>query len=217
MTKEEPEGAFNLVGDPDNPTLEEETLPDGDELIDVGGRTFSKDEVELAHEALEKVRQVGEVVSRVVTPLNVVLASIFMAFLLFTSFAVVFWVVPRDAVSVDTAYMQSGPGHVVMVELHNYGTKPITDVTLSVSFIDSNGEILNSTRFHRGEVSGHTSIAGDDLELVIGGATVWAKYQILIEIEYSYYGGEDMTESWTHNVGDWTSQYFTDKAERHWF
>ena len=216
MAKKDPEGVFNLVGDPDDPELEEETLPEGDELVDVGGQQFSKDEVELAHEALEKVRLVGEKVSQVVTPFNVVIASIFMAFLIFTTFAVVFWVIPRDAVSVDTVYMQSGPGHVVLVELHNYGTKPITEVTVTVSFTNVEGEILNSTNFHRSEIPAHTSIAGDDLELVIGGATVWAQYNITIELEYSYYDGEDLTESWTHNVGDWTSEYFTDKAERHW-
>lgn len=217
MEKEQPEGIFNLVGDPDNPELSEQVIHDDEELVDVGGQTFSKEEVELAHEALEKVRKVGVRVGRVVTPLNVVLATIFMSFLIFMSFAVVFWVVPRDAVSVDTVYMQSGPGHVVMVELHNYGTQPITDMTLTVSFIDENGEILNSTRFHRDEIGAHTSIAGDDLELLMGGATVWAKYTIEIDLEYSYYGGDDMTESWSHNVGDWTSEYFNDKAERHWF
>ena len=102
MAKEEPEGVFNLVGDPDDPELEEEILSEDDELVDVAGNKFSKDEVELAHEALEKVRLVGEKVSQVVTPFNVVIASIFMAFLIFTTFAVVFWVIPRDAVSVDT-------------------------------------------------------------------------------------------------------------------
>ena len=216
MAKEEPEGAFNLVGDPDDPELEEEVITDDDELVDVAGKKFSKDEVELAHDALEKVKFVGEKVSQVVTPFNVVLASIFMAFLIFTTFAVIFWVIPRDAVSVDTVYMQSGPGHVVMVELHNYGTKPITEVTVTVSFIDVDGETLNSTNFHRSEIPAHTSIAGDDLELIISGATVWAHYNITIELEYSYYDGEDLTESWTHNVGDWTSEYFSDKAERHW-
>tara|TARA_B100001750_G_scaffold209524_1_gene189479 strand:- start:3068 stop:3721 length:654 start_codon:yes stop_codon:yes gene_type:complete len=216
MAKDEPEGVFNLVGDPDDPELEEENLPEGDDLVDVGGQKFTKDEVDLAHEALEKVREVGEKVSRVVTPLNVVFASIFMAFLIFTTFAVVFWVIPRDAVSVDTVYMQTGPGHVVLVELHNYGTKPITEVTVTVSFTNTDGDILNSTYFHRSEIPAHTSIAGDDLELVIGGATVWAQYNITIELEYSYYGGEDLTETWTHFVGDWTSEYFTDKAERHW-
>ncbi|HIA24192.1 MAG TPA: hypothetical protein EYN78_00005, partial [Candidatus Poseidoniales archaeon] len=60
MAKEQPEGVFNLVGDSDNPTLEEADLNEGEELVDVAGKTFSKDEVEIAHGALEKVREVGE-------------------------------------------------------------------------------------------------------------------------------------------------------------
>jgi hypothetical protein len=103
-----------------------------------------------------------------------------------------------------------------MVELHNYGTKPITDVTLKVSFTDEDGQVLNSTRFYRAEIAAHTSIAGDDLELVISGATVWANYEILIELEYSYYDASDLKESWSHEVGDWSSEYFVDKTERHW-
>ncbi len=216
MTDKELEGAYNLVGDSDTPELQEEDLSELDE-VEVGGHTFTKHEVEIAHEALEKVREVGEFVGRVVTPLNVVLASVFMAFLLFTSFAFVFWVLPRDAVSVDTVYMQSGPGHVVMVEVHNYGTREVTEVTVTVEFIDSDGEVLNSTHFHRDAIPSHTSIAGDDLELVMGGATVWAEYDIVITLDYTYYSGEEYSHSWTHTVGDWTSEYFTDKADRHWF
>ena len=224
MSDDDDEGAFNLVGTADDPQLEPAEL-EGDEVeveeeeeefVDVGGREFAKDEVELAHEALEKVREVSERVRKVVNPLNVVVASIIMAFLIFSAFAIVFWVVPRDAVDLDVVYMQSGPGHVVLVELHNYGTKPIAEVTVVITFTDLDGEVLNSTRFYRDLIPAHTSIAGDDLELIISGVTVWAEYDITIELEYSYYDGSDLTEEWNHRVGDWTSEMFTDKADRHW-
>lgn len=215
LAKKPLEGAYNVVGDDENPQLQAAELDDHEE-VQVGEHSFTREEVEIAHDALEKVREVGVVVGRVVTPFNVVLASVFMAFLLFTSFALVFWVLPRDAVSVETVYMQSGPGHVVMIEIHNYGTREISEVTVTVEFIDSQGETLNSTRFYRDSIPSHTSIAGDDLELVMGGATVWAQYDIVITLEYTYYGGEEINEEWTHTVGDWTSEFFTDKAERHY-
>ncbi len=224
MSDDDPEGAFNLVGSADDPQLEpadleleeEQVEDEEDERVEVGGREFAKGEVELAHEALEKVKEVGVRVRRVVNSLNVVVASIIMAFLIFSTFAIVFWAVPRDAVDVDVVYMQSGPGHVVLVELHNYGTKPISDVTVTLTFTDLDGEVLNSTRFYRNEIPAHTSIAGDDLELIVSGVTVWAEYDITVELEYSYYGGSDLSEEWTHRVGDWSSEVFTDKADRHW-
>jgi hypothetical protein len=229
MSDDDPEGAFNLVGSADDPQLEEADLELGeadleleeeqdgeDERVEVGGREFAKEEVDLAHDTLEKVREVTERVRRVVNPLNVVVASIIMVFLVFSAFAIVFWAIPRDAVDVDVVYMQSGPGHVVLVELHNYGTKPIAEVTVVITFTDMEGEVLNSTRFYRDQIASHTSIAGDDLELIISGVTVWAEYDITIELEYSYYGGSDLNEEWVHRVGDWTSEMFTDKADRHW-
>ncbi len=212
MTEEE--GMFNLVGSPDDPQLEEVEVPD--DLVEVAGRQVSREDVETAHEALEKVREVSEKVGRVVSPFNVVFASIIMALLIFTSFAFVFWVVPRDAVTVDVYYMQSGPGHVVLAELHNYGTQDITDITVVIVFEDEDGNVLNSTRFYRDNLPAHTSIAGDDLELMVGGASVWGSYRLTIELEYTYYDG-DVSEDWSHEVGDWASEYFVEKADRHWF
>ena len=217
MDDEEPEGMFSLVGTPDDPQLSEEEMSEEDRDVDIGERSFTEEEVELAHETLEKVREVTRRVSRIISPTNVVVASLFMAFLLFSTFALVFWAVPRDAITVDVVYMQSGPGQVVLVEVHNLGTKPISDVTIEVKFTDLDGDILNSTRFHRSEIPAHTSVAGDDLELLIEGVTVWANYHILVTLEYDYYGGTGEYESWNHTVGDWTTETFKDKADRHWF
>ena len=43
MTEDEKEGAFNLVGDPEDPELEEEVISEGDDLVDVAGQKFSKE------------------------------------------------------------------------------------------------------------------------------------------------------------------------------
>ena len=37
MTKETEEGVFNLVGDPEDPELQEEKISEGDDLVDVAG------------------------------------------------------------------------------------------------------------------------------------------------------------------------------------
>ena len=57
-----------------------------------------------------------------------------------------------------------------------------------------------------GSTRAHTSIAHDDLELVIDGASVWENYVIEIDLEYQSYDGEK-EEDWSIDVGDWTSEY----------
>jgi hypothetical protein len=192
-------------------TLEEEQR---EQVIEVDEGVYAKaGDVELAHEALERVRGVV----RQVTPFRVVVATVVMAFLLFSLFAIGFWMVPRDAVTVEVVYGQGGPGQYVLLEVHNLGSRPITDVSIRVTFSDLDGVVLNETQFHRETILAHTSVAGDDLELMIEGVTVWAEYNIQIVLEYDYYDGPAGTQSWTHQVGEWTSETFSDDATRHYF
>ena len=58
MDDEEPEGMYSLVGTPDDPQLSEEELSEEEGQVDIGERSFTEEEVELAHETLEKVREV---------------------------------------------------------------------------------------------------------------------------------------------------------------
>jgi hypothetical protein len=121
------------------------------------------------------------------------------------------WLVPYDRTSVDIVYLQGGSGHVVLVEIDNKGSRSILDVNLDIRFLDSAGLEVGRSIFETDEIPAHTSIAGDQLELLINGASVWENYTIEILLDYTY-GGEAMHERWTHAVGEWTMETFTDSA-----
>lgn len=226
--EEDIEGMFTLVGSPDNPDLEESDLSDSPTLTDRAeqiseekkqeithdeGFTASIEEIELAEKALETAR----LVARQVTPFRVILATVFMAALMFSVFAIGFWAVPRDAVSVEVAYLQGGPGQVVLLQVHNLGSRGIGSVNVEAEFQTLDGEVLNSTRFTRSSIPAHTSVAGDDLEIMVSGVSVWDEYIIVVRLEYDYYDGSVEEQSWRYQVGEWSSEHFTLKADRHWF
>ena len=149
---EEIEGMYTLVGDPENPDLEaanDEKMSLTDRIRKMKKKILKDDfeatdeQRDIADQAFERAQ---DVVSQV-TPARVVLASVFMAALMFSIFAIGFWVVPRDAVNVEVVYKQGGPGHVVLLEVHNYGTRGIANVEVDVTFSNQDGEELNSTNF----------------------------------------------------------------------
>ena len=172
----------------------------------------TEEQREIAEQAFIRAR---EVIS-IVTPTRVVLASVFMAALMFSIFALGFWVVPRDAVNVDVVYKQGGPGHVVLLELHNYGSRPIANVEVDASFSNQDGEVLNSTHFEIGSLLAHTSIAGDTLELVITGESIWELYTIEVTLDYDNYDGAVAKQSWIIEVGEYTFESHSLDAERKW-
>lgn len=163
---------------------------------------------QVAHEVLEKIEEGAR---RHISPTRVIFASIAVMLLLATSVFVLTWIVPYDRVSVDVVYRQGGPGHVVLVELDNKGSRTIEDIDLHIRFIDSNGIEVARSIFNRDSLPAHTSIAGDDLELLVEGSSVWEDYTIEILLNYEYYGG-DRSERWTHDVGGWTMEMFVDKS-----
>ena len=213
---------FSLVGDPENPELEaaaEEKLSLTDRLRRMASRVAeteayeaSEEERELAERALERAREVASQI----TPMRVILASVFMAALMFSVFALGFWVVPRDAVTVEVVYKQGGPGHVVLLQVHNYGSRPISDVSVEVSFSDADGELLNSTRFEKEAIAAHTSIAGDDLELIVTGVSNWAEYELVVTLDYDNYDGPVGEQSWVLTVGSYTFEQHGLSADRSW-
>ncbi|MDP6906384.1 MAG: hypothetical protein QF440_03090 [Candidatus Thalassarchaeaceae archaeon] len=216
------EGMFTLVGDPENPDLqvaEEEKLSLTDRIARIvketvdGDFEVSEEERELAEIALERARSVASQV----TPMRVVLASVFMAALLFSMFAVSFWVVPRDAVTVEVVYRQGGPGQVVLLQVHNYGSRPIANVAVDIEFSDADGNLLNSTHFEQSSIKAHTSIAGDGLELIVTGVSSWELYILEITLDYDNYDGALEEQVWTLEVGNYVFETHDLEADRHWF
>ena len=212
---------FTLVGDPDDPDLQaadEGKLSLTDRIKKMKKKVFreefepSEEQRDIADQAYLRAQQV---ISRV-TPTRVVLASVFMAALMFSVFALGFWVVPRDAVNVEVVYKQGGPGHVVLIQVHNFGSRPIANVELDASFSNQDGEVLNSTNFAIGSILAHTSVAGDNLELVITGESIWELYNIEIILDYDNYDGAVSKQSWIIEVGEYTFESHMLDAKRTW-
>ncbi len=152
---------------------------------------------------------------REVTPARVAMAGAVLFMLITLALSGWYWILPRDAVTVETHYMQRG-GHLMMTELHNDGSRDITDVTLDIQFQTGDGELIESMSLELDVLEGHASISGDDLEMMVIGHTVWDDYTIVIELEYRDYTGQlRQPDAFVHEVGEWSQEIFMDKAERH--
>ncbi len=167
---------------------------------------------ERAHEILQIV---GERVEKV-RPSRVIFASVAVLLILSGIMIIGTWIVPYDRTSVDVVYLQGVGGHVVLVELDNKGSRTITDVQLDIRFLDDESNEIARSSFETDAIAAHTSIAGDDLELIASGASVWENYTIEIILDYTY-GGAEYSERWTYNVGGWTMEMFTYDAPMHFF
>ena len=165
---------------------------------------------ERAHEILQIV---GERVEKV-RPSRVIFASVAVLLILSGIMIIGTWIVPYDRTSVDVVYLQGVGGHVVLVELDNKGSRSITDVQLDIRFLDDGSNEIARTTFQTDEIAAHTSIAGDNLELIAPGASVWENYTIEIILDYTYRGTQ-YNERWTYNVGSWTMEMFTYAAPMH--
>ena len=175
-------------------------------------RENTDEATERAHEILQIV---GERVEQV-RPSRVIFASVAVLLIVSGMFIIGTWLVPYDRTSVDVVYLQGGSGHVVLVELDNKGSRSITDVNLDIRFLDDASLEIGRSNFQANEIAAHTSIAGDDLELLIAGASVWENYTIEVILDYTY-GGDDYHERWTYNVGGWHMEMFTYNAPIHFF
>ena len=145
-----------------------------------------------------------------ITPNRVATAGLVLLLLLGAIFSTRYWVIPRDSVMVETLYMQRS-GHLVMSEIHNTGSREITEVELLVTFQSTEGEVLESMSIEIDAISAHSSIAGDDLEMLIVGHTVWDNYVIAIDLKYTDHQGDLQFMVVTHEVGDWAWEEFRDR------
>ena len=184
-----------------------------DTSLEIAGRRVSLSDVEKAHGALESARSVAAAV----TPGRVIIATGLILLLFLSSFGVWYFLVPRDAVAVEVVYMQGGPGHVVLAEVHNFGSREVTDLSVDMQFETLEGELLASSSFDVANLPGHVSIAGDDLELTVAGASVWENYSLSITVEYTNHRGDVVEKVWLHTVGEWAFESFRDNSDVHWF
>ena len=145
-----------------------------------------------------------------ITPNRVATAGLVLLLLLGAIFSTWYWVIPRDSVMVETLYMQRS-GHLVMSEIHNTGSREITEVELLVTFQSTEGEVLESMSIEIDAISAHSSIAGDDLEMLVVGHTVWDNYVIAIDLKYTDHEGDLQFMVVTHEVGDWAWEEFRDR------
>ena len=169
-----------------------------------------------AWEAAQEAAKLLDTLRSEVTPTRVAMAGAVVLLFFVLAVSGWYWVLPRDSVTLETHYMQRG-GHLMMTEIHNDGSRAITDVSIEIEFQTSDGEIIETMSLELARVEGHTSISGDELEMMVIGYTIWDDYIIVIDLTYTDYSGELRQESWPHTVGYWSQEIFFDKADRHFW
>ncbi|RJU82623.1 MAG: hypothetical protein DWB99_03985 [Candidatus Poseidoniales archaeon] len=185
---------------------------EGDMLVHedaIQSTTMSQEELAILEASKDAARIVQDL-KREVTPNRVALAGVILLLLLGAIFSSWYWVIPRDSVTVETLYVQRG-GHIVMSEIHNTGSREITDVSMDVKFQSLDGEVIQIMSIEVESISSHSSVAGDDLEMQILGYTVWDSYVIAIELQWTDYEGESNRIIQTHEVGEWAWEEFKDR------
>ena len=145
-----------------------------------------------------------------ITPNRVATAGLVILLLIGAIFSTWYWVIPRDSVMVETLYLQRS-GHLVMSEIHNTGSREITDVDIQITFQSLEGEVLQTMGIAVDSISAHSSVAGDDLEMLVVGYTVWDNYVVAIDLKYTDYRGDEQFMLVTHEVGDWACEEFKDR------
>ena len=168
-----------------------------------------REDWEYAQEAAKSIRD--KVIE--IDPYQVVLAGFVILLMIGVVLSGWYWVLPRDSVVLETHYKQRG-GHLMMSELSNEGSRDITDVVIQVEFQDVDGLVLDQMRIELDRVSSHSSIAGDDLEMLVSGYTVWDNYIVHTHIEWTDYNGDENRQDWYHSVGHWSGEKFIDKGDK---
>ena len=185
---------------------------EGDMLVhedSIQSSLISPEELAILEASKDAARLVQDL-KREVTPNRVAMAGVILLLLVGALFSGWYLVIPRDSVTVETLYIQR-VGHVIMSEIHNTGSRDITDVSLDVKFQSLDGEVIEMMSIEVEMISSHSSVAGDDLEMQILGHTVWDSYVIAIEIQWTDYGGEANRIIVTHEVGEWAWEEFKDR------
>jgi len=149
---------------------------------------------------------------RNINPVRVAIAGLILLLLVGLIASGWYWVIPRDDVEIHTVYMQRG-GHLVMTELQNDGSREIRDVVVEVEFLDSQDVLIQTMRVEVDSVKAHSSLAGDDLEMMVLGYTVWDEYTLRISVRYTMFDNTQNFLEVNHVVGTYASEIFVDQVE----
>lgn len=169
-------------------------------------------------EQAEAYRQAQEVALfvkeriRNINPARVAIAGLILMLLVGLVASGWYWAIPRDDVEIHTVYMQRG-GHLVMTELQNDGSRAIHDVVVEVQFLDSQDVLIQTMRIEVDTVKAHSSLAGDDLEMIVLGYTVWDEYTLKISLRYTMFDNSQNFLEVNHVVGTYASETFVDQVE----
>ena len=161
----------------------------------------------------QAAKEYGELVQDIaerVHPWRVALSGLLLLVLLGGIVSTWHWVIPRDDVSVETLYLQRS-GHIVLSEIHNDGSRAITEVSIMVQFIDSQGDMIDMFSVYIDNISSHSSVAGNDMELVMMGISIWDEHTVRIDFDWTDHSGKSHSKTWVHPVGEWVFEKFVDE------
>ena len=149
---------------------------------------------------------------RDINPVRVAIAGLILMLMVGLLASGWYWMIPRDDVEIHTVYMQQG-GYLVMAELQNDGSREIRDVVVEVEFLDAEGLMIQSMRVEVDSVKAHSSLAGDDLEMMVLGYTVWDEYTLRVSVRYTMFDNTQNFMEVNHVVGAYASEIFVDQVE----
>jgi len=165
-------------------------------------------EEEFAHEVLVKLEE--SVIN--ISPIRVIFVSLVALMIIASTLVALSWIVPYEKVTIDIVYIQSSSGHVVLTEIDNDGSRAITDLTLTVRFVDSNNIEIDRFTYNKSSLPAHSSVSGDALELIVIGHSVWENYTIDIELEYTKNNKDNSKIELEYEVGEWKMEQFSHGA-----
>ncbi|RJU86586.1 MAG: hypothetical protein DWC02_04400 [Candidatus Poseidoniales archaeon] len=169
------------------------------------------------HEFSQEIGQKIIEISEKIHPVRVAIAGLVMLLILGAIAASWYWVIPRDDVEIEVKYLQRN-GHIVLTEIVNDGSREITNVQFKVEFVDKNNEVIDFFEVNLDSIPSHSSVSGDEMELVIQGYTVWEEYSIEVSIKWTNFKGVENVEKFIHYVSDAQTAVFTDECEEvNWF
>jgi len=181
------------------------------EAADMGLDLNDPEQAEAYRQAQEMALFVKERI-RDINPVRVAIAGLILMLMVGLIASGWYWMIPRDDVEIHTVYMQRG-GHLVMAELQNDGSREIRDVVVEVEFLDSEDVLIQSMRVEVDSVKAHSSLAGDDLEMMVLGYTVWDEYTLRVSVRYTMFDNTQNFKEVNHVVGTYASEIFVDQVD----